>query len=71
MRFFVGLSAGVLLALCSVAASNASPHNKKLQPKQADVLYNHPMHHLNESDVITPVPDHVLDNFAYKTYRGD
>ncbi len=71
MKTFVTISAGILLTLSFVATSDARPHNESLRPTQAEVLYNHPIYHLNLSDVVSPAPEQVLDNFVYRTYRGD
>ena len=71
MKTFVTISGGILLALSCVATSDARPHNERLRPTQVDVFYNHPNYHLNLSDVVSPAPEQVSDNFAYRTYRGD
>ena len=71
MKTFVTISGGILLTLSFVATSDARPHNERLRPTQAEVIYNHPIYHLNLSDVISPAPEQVSDNFAYRTYSGD
>ena len=71
MKTFVTISGGILLALSCVATSDARPHNDKLRPTRAEVIYNHPIYHLNLSDVVSPAPEQVSDNYAYRTYRGD
>ena len=71
MKTFVTVVGGMLLALSCVTASDASPHNHRLRPTQAEVFYNHPTSHLNRSDVASPAPEQVLYNSVYQTYRGD
>ena len=71
MKTFLTIVAGVLLTLSFVATSDARPHNERLRPNHAQVFYNHPIYHLNISDVVSPAPEQVSDNFAYQTYRGD
>ena len=71
MKTFVTISGGILLAVFCVSASDANPHNERLKPHQAEVFYNHPIYHLNLSDVVSPAPQQVLDNFVYQSYRGD
>jgi len=71
MKTFVTISGGILLTLSCVTASDARPHNERLKPTQVEVFYNHPIYHLDLSDVVRPAPEQVLDNFVYQTYRGD
>ena len=71
MKTFVTISGGILLALCCLTASDASPQNDRLRPTRAEVIYNHPGFHLNLSDVASPAPEQVLDNLVYQSYKGD
>ena len=71
MKTFVAISGGILLTLSCVATSDARPHNEGPRPTHAEVIYNHPIYHLNLSDVVSTAPEQVSDNFAYRTYRGE
>jgi hypothetical protein len=67
MKTFVTISGGILLVLSCVTASDASPHNDRLRPTRAEVLYNHPTGDLDRSDVVNP----ALEHSVYQSYKGD